>query len=60
MLNTCMADHSRSFGWFRLPVDEDHFMHDDRIPFCTVELNNHPFSRMQLVSQVQPDILIHA
>ena len=54
-LNTCMAETSRSFRWFRLPFEDDHFIHHDHIPFCTVELN-----RMQLVSQVQPDILIHA
>lgn len=51
----CMAETSRSFRWFRLPFEDDHFIHHDHIPFCTVELN-----RMQLVSQVQPDILIHA
>lgn len=55
MLNTCMAETSRWFRWFRLPFEDDHFIHHDHIPFCTVELN-----RMQLVSQMQPDILIHA
>ena len=56
MLNTyvCQKPAGRFVG-LGFPFEDDHFIHHDHIPFCTVELN-----RMQLVSQVQPDILFDA